>query len=117
MRIRFRDELRGECRNALLLYDGVAARCHGMSRFELERDEFVTKYQAAVPNTFRIVHACDIVPILPAANFAVGALSIQAAHVTENVVNFCAQTGDVGCNHACATTYLPYVTGLPASQW
>lgn len=30
----------------------------------------------------------------------------------ENVVNFCAQTGDIGNNHGCVVTYVPYLKAL-----
>jgi hypothetical protein len=29
-----------------------------------------------------------------------------------NVINFCAQTGDIGNNHSCVITYIPYVQAL-----
>ena len=84
-------------------------------------------YQAAVPNSFRIVHACDIVPVLPPSTIVSNtSLSVTTAHVTDsysignqnypglaqNVVTFCAQTRDLGGNHSCLLTYLPYVQWL-----
>ena len=84
-------------------------------------------YQQAVPNSFRIVHACDIVPVLPPSTIVNNtSLNVTTAHVTDsynigsftypglaqNVVMFCAQTGDLGGNHSCLLTYLPYVQWL-----
>jgi len=31
-----------------------------------------------------------------------------------NVVSFCAQTGDIGMNHGCVNTYVPYLAKLAA---
>jgi len=86
---------------------------------------FLQLYQGKVPQSFRIVHECDIVPILPMTTMTFGSLVVEAAHVTDawsyggsngslaqNVLNFCAQTGDVACNHSCLSVYLPYVTSL-----
>lgn len=164
---------------------------------------FLANYQTYVPNSYRIVHASDIVPILPPLSFALGPLSLTCAHVTDqyqitdtgaaatahiqndavssidvtnegfgytytdtfpvslsggggtgaiaqayvdgwdelavnviyggvnytsapavsfpssgslaqNVVNFCAQTGDIGGNHSCTNTYVPYLAQLAA---
>ena len=33
----------------------------------------------------------------------------------QNVINFCAQTGDIGCNHGCVNTYVPYLEALAAN--
>ncbi|MFV8751957.1 lipase family protein [Nannocystaceae bacterium ST9] len=87
--------------------------------------EFVQNYQQYVPNSFRIVHAADIVPILPPSSLTLGPLTLTAMHVTDawstskqsggltsNVISFCAQTGDIGGNHACDAVYLPYLQAL-----
>ena len=89
-------------------------------------DSFLQGYQGAVPNSFRVVHTCDIAPILPPStiinnNF----FGLTTAHVTDawtylgksggltgNVVAFAAQTGDIGGNHSCASTYLPFLAAL-----
>lgn len=90
---------------------------------------FLNQYQTSLPNTFQIVHACDIIPILPGTTVISNSLlAINAAQVTDaytylgqsypglpNVVSFCAQQGDIGNNHACAVSYLPYVTWLAAA--
>lgn len=161
---------------------------------------FVCSYQAYVPNSYRIVHAADIVPILGPTSTALGSvLTLSFLHVTDpwqlggsgitatasisggavtgvtvggnysgysfsprvqfsggggsgavaiasvstfgyvtvnvirggsgytsapqvqifpngslkqNVVSFCAQTGDIGMNHSCAYTYVPYLQQL-----
>jgi hypothetical protein len=168
--------------------------------------QFVSSFQAAVPNAYRIVHAADIIPILPPLSTVLGPMTVSCAHVTdayqgsgalaeaeitggavtsfkvkekgsgydstspppvtlsggggwgaaatasigglldddeveavnllaggggmqytsaptvligqsgsglcENVVRFCAQTGDVGDNHSCLTTYVPFLQAL-----
>lgn len=164
---------------------------------------FVKNFQAAVPNTYQIVNAADIVPISPPLSLALGALTITCAQVTDawegngaagtasiangavteikvahwgsgydesspppvvlsggagwgasatasvdalglvtglnvgsggfgytsapsvsigqsgaglcaNVITFCAQTGDIGNNHGCLYTYVPYLQALAA---
>lgn len=164
---------------------------------------FLAAYQSAVPNTYQIVHASDIIPILPPLATNLGPLTLSFAQVTDsfqlgsgaigtasvsggavtainvdntnstgysstypptvefsggdgsgaiatasvslfgnvevtvtnggsgytsaptveinsthglpqNVVNFCAQTGDIGCNHGCVNTYVPYLAALAA---
>jgi hypothetical protein len=164
---------------------------------------FLLQYQRYVPNSYQIVHAADIVPILPPLSTALGPLSLSFAQITDpyqvgggatatasigggqvqsvtvdngksqgyrsafpplvtftggggsgasaqasislfgnvevtitsegsgyssaptvaivsngslaqNVVNFCAQTGDIGCNHGCIATYVPYLAQLAA---
>jgi len=165
---------------------------------------FLLQYQRYVPNSYRIVHAADIVPILPPSSAALGPLSVNFAQITDpfqvgsgatatatinsagqvasvivenskshgyssvfpprvmfsggggngaaaqasvsffgnvgvsitdggsgytsapavaivssgslqqNVVSFCAQTGDIGCNHGCINTYVPYLAQLAA---
>jgi hypothetical protein len=87
---------------------------------------FLQYYQQAVPNSFRIVHTCDVVPILPPSTILNSdTLQLFSAHVTDawsylgssggltqNVVAFAAQTGDLGNNHSCLFTYLPYLIAL-----
>jgi hypothetical protein len=87
---------------------------------------FLQYYQQAVPNSFRIVHTCDVVPILPPSTILNSdTLQLFSAHVTDawsylgssggltqNVVAFAAQTGDLGNNHSCLFTYLPYLVAL-----
>jgi hypothetical protein len=74
---------------------------------------FVEAYKQAVPVSFRIVHSADIVPILPPTCLSLGSeLMVEFAHVTDNAVNFIAQTGSIGGNHACADTYVHYLKKL-----
>ncbi|HEU4386613.1 MAG TPA: lipase family protein [Blastocatellia bacterium] len=74
---------------------------------------FVEEYNKAVPVSFRIVHSADIVPILPPVCTSLGSeLMLEFAHVTDNAVNFIAQTGSIGGNHACADTYVHYLKKL-----
>ncbi|HLJ28716.1 MAG TPA: lipase family protein [Candidatus Angelobacter sp.] len=169
------------------------------------QEGFLSRYQFYVPNTYRIVHAADIIPILGPTSTTLGPLTLNFAHVTDayqgegsgalasasisggavtsvtitndnysgysssfppsvqfsggggtgavavasvsifgtvtvtvtnggsgyasapsvqinsngslaqNVVNFCAQTGDIGMNHACAFTYVPYLQQLASN--
>lgn len=168
------------------------------------QEAFLSRYQFYVPNSYAIVHAADIVPILPSASTALGPLTLSFDHVTDafqldgsgatatasinggsvtsvnvnntnsngysalswaptvvfsggggsgaaatasisifdgnvsvtvthggsgytsapsvqivssgslaqNVISFCAQTGDVGMNHSCNNTYVPYLQQL-----
>ena len=74
---------------------------------------FVSAYNQAVASSYRVVHVPDIVPIMPPGCTDLGSeLEFDFAHVTGNVVNFCAQTGSIGGNHACADTYVPYIQQL-----
>lgn len=104
----------------------MGADVEGSSLFNIPVRTFLQNYQQNVPNSYRIVHSCDIVPILPPAALALGPIGVAAAHITDgwsvgvvrnpglsaNVVNFCAQSGDIGGNHACQFTYLPYTQWL-----
>jgi len=168
------------------------------------QEAFLSRYQFYVPNSYAIVHAADIVPILPSASIALGPLTLSFDHVTDafqldgsgamatasisggavtgvnvnnanssgysafswapmvvfsggggsgaaatasvgtfdghvsvtvtaggsgytsapsvqivssgslaqNVISFCAQTGDLGMNHSCNNTYVPYLQQL-----
>jgi hypothetical protein len=40
---------------------------------------------------------------------------ISTGGLPQNVINFCAQTGDIGCNHGCVNTYVPYLAALAAN--
>lgn len=89
---------------------------------------FLQGYQKAVPNSFRVVHTCDLVPILPPSTLVSNSyLALTTAHVTdawsyegssggltENVIAFAAQTGDFAGNHSCSLTYVPYLAALAA---
>src|SRR6185312_2169226 len=44
---------------------------------------FVGYYQSYVPNSYRIVHAADIIPILPPQSTTLGPLTLTCAHVTD----------------------------------
>lgn len=83
--------------------------------------KFLLNYQQLVPNTYQIVNAADIVPILPPPNLSIGPFTLQCAQVTDSpqtgassnhVLNFCLQTGDIPNNHSCANTYVPYLAQL-----
>jgi len=75
--------------------------------------DFINAYGAAVNQTFLIIHSADLVPILPPASINLGSdLGLSFAHVSTNVISFLAQTGDIGGNHSCAGTYVPYLQQL-----
>lgn len=81
--------------------------------FGVSSSTFVSAYNNAVPVSFRIVHSADIVPILPPVCTSLGSeLMLEFAHVTDNAVNFIAQTGSIGGNHACTDTYVHYLKKL-----
>lgn len=48
-----------------------------------EQVGFLSYYQAYVPNSYRIVHAADIIPILGPTSTALGPLTLNFAHVTD----------------------------------
>lgn len=165
-----------------------------------EQTGFLSYYQAYVPNSYQIVHAADIIPILGQSSTSLGSLTLNFAQVTnawqlggsgataaasvsggavtsvnlttnnysgysysprvvfsggggggaaavasvdivgtisfkvtnggsgytsapsvqiipsgslvQNVVSFCAQTGDIGMNHSCVYVYVPYLQQL-----
>lgn len=168
------------------------------------QEGFLSRYQFYVPNSYAIIHAADLIPILPPTSVSLGPLTLSFAHVTDpyqidgsgatatatigsgsvtsvsvdnsnssgysdlsfaplvvfsggggsgaaatasvglvdgdvsvtvtnggtgytsapavqivssgslaqNAVSFCAQTGDIGMNHSCANTYVPYLQQL-----
>lgn len=76
--------------------------------------KFVNNYQKYVPNSFSVVNAADLVPIMPPTLGS--ATSVQVAFnpvvPSQNVVTYCAQLGDIGSNHELTTNYLPYAQAL-----
>ena len=73
---------------------------------------FVKAYGKAVNNSWRVVNAADLVPILPPAVVGLSEIGLDFAHVTDRTVTFCNQTGSVGGNHSLADNYLVYMAGL-----
>jgi hypothetical protein len=75
---------------------------------------FVAAYQAAVPNSYAVVNAADIVPILPPTLGSSTSFQVVFSPVvsTANTVMYCAQLGSIASNHDLATNYLPYVQYL-----
>lgn len=80
----------------------------GITVFDVQR--FVDNYQSHVPNTFRVVNAADLVPILPPPSIAAPSkkTSLLFAHVTTDPINYCAQLQTIGNNHSLDDNYLPY---------
>lgn len=63
---------------------------------------------------FRVVHAADLVPILPPSSIPLGSsFGLQFAHPTQDVVSFCAQSGSIGGNHSVAL-YTSFLSDLAA---
>ncbi len=57
----------------------------GIDLLALGNEElFLANYQKAVPNSYQIVHAADIVPILPSASFKLGPVVVSCAQVTDS---------------------------------
>ena len=75
---------------------------------------FVLAYEKAVNNSWRVVNAADIVPILPPAAINLSAISIDFKHVTGQTVTYCDQTESIGDNHGLTVYYLPYMASLAA---
>lgn len=73
---------------------------------------FVSAYGKAVNNSWRVVNAADLVPILPPAAVDLETISIDFAHVTEQTVTYGNQTGSIGGNHSLTNNYLLYMAGL-----
>jgi len=90
--------------SAGLILDGVTV---------FDPTEFMTSYQGAVPNSYAVVNAADLVPIMPPT---LGTTSIQLAFnpvvTSGNTVMYCAQLGDIASNHELTLNYLPYVQQL-----
>ena len=79
-----------------------------------DASSFATEFTNLIPGTWRVVNAADIVPISPPSCVSLGEIQINFAQTAlpQNVVSFIAQTGDIGMNHGCADTYLPYLKAL-----
>lgn len=77
---------------------------------------FVTAFQTAVPNSYAVVNAADIVPILPPTLGSSTSFQVVFSPVvsTANTVMYCAQLGNIASNHELTTNYLPYVQFLAA---
>jgi Lipase (class 3) len=111
------------------MYSLAAPRCalgFLVDTFGFPVDSFLQGYQNAIPNSFRVVHTCDLIPVLPPSTIVqTKYVVLTTAHVTDawsylgqsgnltnNVVAFAAQTGDIGGNHSCTLTYVPYLAAL-----
>lgn len=73
---------------------------------------FLQSFQQSVPNSYQIANACDIVPISPPGSVTLGPLTLTCLPVAKTTVSFCVQTGDIGGNHGCVETYVPYLQQL-----
>jgi hypothetical protein len=75
--------------------------------------DFISAYTAVVNESYLIVNAADLVPIVPPSAITLSEdLSIAYGHVVTPPLSFLAQTGDIGGNHSCAGTYVPYLQQL-----
>ncbi len=75
---------------------------------------FADAFQKAVPGSFAVVNAADIVPILPPSSLALGPFTLEfvSAVAPGNTVTYCGQLGDILLNHSLVDNYLPYTTAL-----
>lgn len=111
------------------MYSLAVPRCalgFAVDKFGITTGSFLEAYQKAIPNSFRVVHTCDLVPVLPPSTIvSTTYVTLTTAHVTDawtnggqsgrltnNVLAFAAQTGDISGNHSCALTYVPYLAAL-----
>lgn len=74
----------------------------------------MTSYQQAVPQSYAVINAADIVPMMPPSlgNSASYQLVFAPVVPAANVVLYCAQLGDIGSNHELTLNYLPYAQQL-----
>lgn len=79
--------------------------------------KFVKNFQKYVQNSFSVVNAADLVPIMPPTLGSASSVQVAFNPVvpSQNVVMYCAQLGDVGSNHELTTNYLPYAQALAAA--
>lgn len=65
-------------------------------------------------SAYRVVHAADIVPILPPSSIPLGSsFGLEFAQPTSNVATFCAQSGSIGGNHSVGL-YVDFLSDLAA---
>jgi hypothetical protein len=78
--------------------------------------KFMDSYQQFVPNSYSVVNAADLVPIMPPTLGSSAGFQVLFYPVvpSANTVMYCAQLGDIGSNHELTTNYLPYVQALAA---
>jgi len=76
--------------------------------------KFAGNFQANVPNSFSVINAADIVPILPPGSLSLGGLTMgfMQAVSSSNQVVYCAQLESLGNNHSLANNYLQFVSSL-----
>ncbi len=77
--------------------------------------QFAESFQSSVPNSYSVINAADIVPILPPDTVPLGdgiSLNYYQAVSSSNILTYCAQTLDIGNNHSLTENYLPFVTQL-----
>ncbi|WP_141329459.1 lipase family protein [Myxococcus sp. AB025B] len=73
---------------------------------------FVTNFQAQVPNNFHIANMADVIPTVPLPALQLGLVAVDYSQVFTNTVGYCGQLGDVASNHSLAENYLPYAQQL-----
>jgi hypothetical protein len=80
----------------------------GITVFDVQ--QFIINYQERVPDSFRVVNAADLVPILPPPSLQVPKIktSLLFAHVTGDPITYCAQLQTIANNHSLADNYQPY---------
>jgi Lipase (class 3) len=78
-------------------------------------NQFAENFQTNVPNSYSVVNAADIVPILPPDSVPLGdgvSLAFMQAVSSTNILTYCAQLQDIGDNHSLTNNYLPFVSQL-----
>lgn len=76
--------------------------------------KFASSFQSAVPNSYSIVNAADLVPIMPPTIGSSTAVQIVFNPVVAsgNIVTYAAQLGTIDDNHELGVNYLPYAQAL-----
>jgi len=75
---------------------------------------FQTAFQSSVPDSYAVVNAADLVPLMPPTLGSATGIQLDFNPVvsTANTVMYCAQLGTIGANHELTLNYLPYAQAL-----
>ena len=77
---------------------------------------FQTAFQSAVPNSYAVINAADLVPMMPPSVGSPTGIThaVNPVVAPANTVTYCAQLGTIGANHELTLNYLPYIQALAA---
>jgi hypothetical protein len=81
--------------------------------------QFLESFQSSVPNSYSVINAADIVPILPPDSVPLGSgftLNFYQAVSSSNILTYCAQLLDIGDNHSLSENYLPFCDAVGDSR-